>query len=64
MRSTTTYRGGTGLAPPVPGTVAGEIEKPAWFWLMLWCLFVLGVQPWSSRVAAPQGTTGSTNSVM
>jgi hypothetical protein len=64
MRSTTTYRGGTGLAPAVPGTVAGEIEKPAWFWLMLWCLFVLGVQPWSSRVAAPQGTTGSTNSVM
>jgi hypothetical protein len=55
---------GTQLAPPVPGTVEGEIQKPAWFWLMLWCLFVLGVQPWSSRVAAPQGTTGSTNSVM
>jgi len=61
----TAYRsGGTRLAPAVPGTVEGEIEKPAWFWLMLWCLFVLGVQPWSSRVAAPQGTTGSTNSVM
>ncbi|MEU4197383.1 hypothetical protein AB0E69_36180 [Kribbella sp. NPDC026611] len=54
---------GTRLAPAVPGTVAGEIEKPAWFWLLLWCLFVLGVQPWSSRVAAPQGTTGSTNSM-
>jgi hypothetical protein len=51
------------LAPAVPGTVEGEIERPAWFWLMLWCLFVLGVQPWSSRVAAPQGTTGSTNSI-
>ncbi len=46
------------------GDRRGEIEKPAWFWLMLWCLFVLGVQPWSSRVAAPQGTTGSTNSMM
>jgi hypothetical protein len=57
-------RTATRLAPAVPGTVEGEIEKPAWFWLMLWCLFVLGVQPWSSRVAAPQGTTGSTNSVM
>ncbi|TDW94228.1 O-antigen ligase [Kribbella pratensis] len=54
---------GTRLAPAVPGTVAGESERPAWFWLMLWCLFVLGVQPWSSRVAAPQGTTGSTNSI-
>jgi hypothetical protein len=65
MRSATAYRpGGTRLAPPVPGTVDGEIQKPAWFWLVLWCLFVLGVQPWSSRVAAPQGTTGSTNSVM
>lgn len=51
------------LAPAVPGTVEGEVERPAWFWLMLWCLFVLGVQPWSSRVASPQGTTGSTNSV-
>jgi hypothetical protein len=50
------------LAPAVPGTT-DEIEKPAWFWLVLWCLFVLGVQPWSSRVAAPQGTTGSTNSM-
>ena len=65
MRTATAYRpGGTRLAPPVPGTVNGEIQKPAWFWLVLWCLFVLGVQPWSSRVAAPQGTTGSTNSVM
>ena len=45
---------------PLPGTT----EKPAWFWLMLWCLLVLGVQPWSSRVASPQGTTGSTNSVL
>jgi hypothetical protein len=51
------------LAPAVPGTVEDEVERPAWFWLMLWCLFVLGVQPWSSRVASPQGTTGSTNSV-
>ncbi|MEI8409355.1 MULTISPECIES: O-antigen ligase family protein [unclassified Kribbella] len=51
------------LARPVPGTVE-EVQKPAWFWLMLWCLFVLGVQPWSSRVASPQGTTGSTNSMM
>ncbi|GAA1133948.1 membrane protein [Kribbella jejuensis] len=51
------------LAPPVPGTVENVDERPAWFWLMLWCLFVLGVQPWSSRVAAPQGTTGSTNSM-
>ena len=58
-----TYSRGHGLAPAVPGTVEGEIERPAWFWLMLWCLFVLGVQPWSSRVAAPQGTTGSTNSI-
>lgn len=41
-----------------------EIQRPAWFWLVLWCLLVLGVQPWSSRVAAPQGTTGSTNSMM
>jgi O-antigen ligase len=53
----------TRLDPPVPGTVEGPLERPAWFWLVLWCLFVLGVQPWSSRVAAPQGTTGSTNSV-
>ncbi|HWD82061.1 MAG TPA: hypothetical protein VG497_24355 [Kribbella sp.] len=51
------------MAPPVPGTVENTDERPAWFWLMLWCLFVLGVQPWSSRVAAPQGTTGSTNSM-
>lgn len=53
----------TTLAAPVPGTVEQADERPAWFWLMLWCLFVLGVQPWSSRVAAPQGTTGSTNSI-
>jgi hypothetical protein len=53
---------GAVLSPPVPGTVE-EIQKPAWFWLMLWCLFVLGVQPWSSRVATPQGSTGSTNSM-
>ncbi|GAA1682275.1 membrane protein [Kribbella yunnanensis] len=65
------YRVGHGWAPrrdrlaqAVPGTVETPSEKPAWFWLALWCLFVLGVQPWSSRVAAPQGTTGSTNSVM
>ncbi|MEV4261843.1 hypothetical protein [Kribbella sp. NPDC049584] len=58
-----TYSRAHRLAPAVPGTVEGEIQRPAWFWLMLWCLFVLGVQPWSSRVAAPQGTTGSTNSV-
>ncbi|MFD7158601.1 O-antigen ligase family protein [Kribbella sp. NPDC059898] len=51
------------LAPPVPGTVENANERPAWFWLMLWCLFVLGVQPWSSRVASPQGDTGSTNSM-
>src|SRR5438093_10781603 len=55
-------RSGAVLSPPVPGSVE-EIQKPAWFWLMLWCLFVLGVQPWSSRVASPQGTTGSTNSM-
>ncbi len=65
------YRVGHGWAPrrdrlaqAVPGTVEAPLERPAWFWLMLWCLFVLGVQPWSARVAAPQGTTGSTNSVM
>jgi len=54
------------LAPPVPGTTeAGqEIEKPGWFWMLLWCLLVLGVQPWSARAAAPQGTTGSTNSML
>ncbi|MFF0271242.1 O-antigen ligase family protein [Kribbella sp. NPDC004536] len=51
------------MAAPVPGTVENTDERPAWFWLLLWCLFVLGVQPWSSRVAAPQGTTGSTNSM-
>ena len=53
-------------APPVPGTAdsSRESDKPGWFWMLLWCLLVLGVQPWSSRVAAPQGTTGSTNSVL
>jgi hypothetical protein len=30
----------------------------------MWCLLVLGVQPWSARVAAPQGTTESTNSML
>ncbi|GAA2789587.1 hypothetical protein [Kribbella solani] len=58
-----TYAHRTRLAPAVPGTVETPSERPAWFWLMLWCLFVLGVQPWSSRVASPQGTTGSTNSL-
>ena len=54
------------LAPPVPGTTDTdqEIEKAGWFWLLLWCLLVLGVQPWSARAAAPQGTTGSTNSML
>ncbi|ADB31815.1 hypothetical protein Kfla_2750 [Kribbella flavida DSM 17836] len=47
----------------MPGSTP-EIQKPAVFWLVLWCLLVLGVQPWSSRAAAPQGTTGSTNSLM
>jgi O-antigen ligase len=53
-------------APPVPGTTSPErhSEKPPLLWLILWCLLVLGVQPWSSRVAAPQGTTGSTNSML
>lgn len=53
-------------APPVPGTTdpSRESDKPTWFWMILWCLLVLGVQPWSSRVAAPQGTTGSTNSLL
>ncbi|TWD83300.1 O-antigen ligase [Kribbella amoyensis] len=51
-------------APPVPGTTVEESEKPTFFWMILWCLLVLGVQPWSSRAAAPQGTTGSTNSLM
>ncbi|MGC4942201.1 O-antigen ligase family protein [Kribbella sp. DT2] len=52
-------------APVVPGTTdSKENEKPSVFWLVLWCLLVLGVQPWSSRTASPQGTTGSTNSLM
>lgn len=53
-------------APPVPGTTSADRrgEKPALLWLILWSLLVLGVQPWSSRAAAPQGTTGSTNSLM
>jgi hypothetical protein len=52
-------------APVVPGTTDSKVsEKPTLFWMILWCLLVLGVQPWSSRAAAPQGTTGSTNSLM
>lgn len=51
-------------APVVPGTMEPDSRKPKLFWLVLWCLLVLGVQPWSARVAAPQGTTGSTNSLL
>ncbi|TCN42815.1 O-antigen ligase [Kribbella orskensis] len=52
-------------APPVPGTTPqAEGDKSSWLWMVMWCLLVLGVQPWSSRAAAPQGTTGSTNSLM
>lgn len=52
-------------APPVPGTTyETDRDKSKWLWMGLWCLLVLGVQPWSSRAAAPQGTTGSTNSLM
>jgi hypothetical protein len=51
-------------APPVPGTTTPERDNPSWLWMVLWCLLVLGVQPWSVRVAAPQGTTGSTNSML
>jgi hypothetical protein len=51
-------------APPVPGTTSAERDDPSWLWMVLWCLLVLGVQPWSARVAAPQGTTGSTNSIL
>ncbi|GAA1511836.1 hypothetical protein [Kribbella lupini] len=52
-------------APPVPGTTSTEQStKAPLLWLVLWCLLVLGVQPWSSRAASPQGTTGSTNSLM
>jgi hypothetical protein len=52
-------------APPVPGTTDdAETGKATWLWLAIWCLLVLGVQPWSSRAAAPQGSTGSTNSLM
>jgi hypothetical protein len=52
-------------APPVPGTTDERVgDKATWLWMGVWSLLVLGVQPWSSRAAAPQGTTGSTNSVM
>jgi hypothetical protein len=51
-------------APPVPGTTSSERDEPSWLWMVLWCLLVLGVQPWSASVAAPQGTTGSTNSML
>ena len=52
-------------APPVPGTTPQAAgDKSSWLWMVMWCLLVLGVQPWSSRAAAPQGTTGSTNSLM
>ncbi|WP_328322357.1 hypothetical protein OHA70_26900 [Kribbella sp. NBC_00382] len=52
-------------APPVPGTVEEpDSTKASWLWIAMWCLLVLGVQPWSSRAAAPQGSTGSTNSLM
>jgi O-antigen ligase len=52
-------------APPVPGTTyQADDDKSKWLWMALWCLLVLGVQPWSARAAAPQGTTGSTNSLM
>jgi O-antigen ligase len=51
--------------PPVPGTARTEpLDRPNWLWLLLWCLLVLGVQPWSSRVAGPQGSTGSTNNLL
>ncbi|MDX6282172.1 MAG: hypothetical protein QOH03_3243 [Kribbellaceae bacterium] len=52
-------------APPVPGTIEeSDSTKANWLWIAMWCLLVLGVQPWSSRAAAPQGSTGSTNSLM
>lgn len=52
-------------APPVPGTTdASNSTKASWLWLAMWSLLVLGVQPWSSRAAAPQGSTGSNNSLM
>ncbi|MDX6258730.1 MAG: hypothetical protein QOH84_418 [Kribbellaceae bacterium] len=52
-------------APPVPGTIEeSDSTKASWLWIAMWCLLVLGVQPWSSRAAAPQGSTGSTNSLM
>lgn len=52
-------------APPVPGTTpATDRDRPSWLWMVLWALLVLSVQPWSSRAAAPQGTTGSNNSVL
>ncbi|MFI5708461.1 O-antigen ligase family protein [Kribbella sp. NPDC051620] len=52
-------------APPVPGTIEeSDSTKAGWLWIAMWCLLVLGVQPWTSRAAAPQGSTGSTNSLM
>lgn len=52
-------------APPVPGTTnESDAAKSGWLWIAMWCLLVLGVQPWSSRAAAPQGSTGSNNSLM
>jgi hypothetical protein len=51
-------------ASPVTGTTSPGRDEPGWLWMVMWCLLVLGVQPWSARVAAPQGTTGSTNSML
>lgn len=52
-------------ASRVPGTTpAAARDRPSWLWMVLWALLVLSVQPWSSRVAAPQGTTGSNNSLL
>ncbi|MEU4396660.1 O-antigen ligase family protein [Kribbella sp. NPDC023855] len=52
-------------APPVPGTTSEpDRGKATWLWTAMWCLLVLGVQPWSARAAAPQGETGSNNSLM
>src|SRR6266545_2170457 len=46
---------GAVLSPPVPGTVE-EIQKPAWFWLMLWCLIglVLVFLLWRPLVQVPE----------
>lgn len=51
-------------APVVPGTTAEPDRRASWLWMAMWSLLVLGVQPWSSRAAAPQGSTGSSNSLM